>query len=127
MRQNTLLRNTLLANAIFSFLCGLDALLFNQFFMNLFGISNSYVFPILGGGLLLFCAVVFTEAQRKEVKSTAIKAIIGQDIGWVIGSILIIVTNAFSFSSTGLWLTAGVAVVVAVFALLQYQGIKKAI
>jgi hypothetical protein len=127
MRQPTLLRNTLLANAIFSLLCGLDALLLNRFFMNLFGINNPYVFPVLGVGLLLFCGMVFAEARRKEVKPRSIKAIIGQDVGWVVGSILIIITNVFSFSTAGLWLTAGVAGVVAVFAGLQYRGMKQAV
>jgi len=125
MRKNTLLLNTLRANAVFSFLCGTDAILFNQFFMDLFGISASYVFPVLGVGLLIFCAVVFYEAYRKPIKPSAVKAIIGQDVAWVVGSALIILTNVFSLSTTGLWLIAAVAVVVAAFAYFQYRGMKQ--
>ena len=125
MRKNTLLLNTLRANAIFSFLCGIDAILFNLFFMGLFGISAPYVFPVLGVGLLIFCVTVFYEARRKPIKHSAVKAIIGQDVAWVVGSALIILTNVFSLSTTGLWLTAAVAVLVAIFAYLQYRGIKQ--
>lgn len=125
MRKNTLLLNTLRANAVFSFLCGIDAILFNQFFMSLFGISTSYVFPVLGVGLLIFGATVFYESRRKPIKPLAVKAIIGQDVVWVVGSALIILTNVFSFSTTGLWLTAVVAILVAAFAYLQYRGMKQ--
>lgn len=118
------LKKVLFANAVFSGLSGLDFLLFNKSLTNLMQLPSTTILLVIGIGLLCFSGILFWLARQKTLKAKQVKAIIWQDWLWVMGSIGILATPAFGISSLGLLLIGLVAVVVAVFALLQQRYLR---
>ncbi|HEY7823188.1 MAG TPA: hypothetical protein VIG24_10155, partial [Acidimicrobiia bacterium] len=52
--------------------------------------------------------------------------VIGADTAWVIGAVIVILVFPGSMSTAGLWALGGVTTVVALFALLQTDGLRHA-
>lgn len=124
--SSSFLRNTLLANAIFSTFSGLlftfDAKAVDSFL----GTGMPTVILLLGIDLLIFAAEVFWFGTRPQINRTAAQVITAFDIAWVIGSWVLLMTNLVSFSDAGWWAVALVADIVAVFAICEVIGLKKA-
>lgn len=95
------LKKYLTINSIFSAISGLTMLVLSESLNRLFNISNTYVFPILGGCLLLFAAFVWFVATRKLASKPLIKVTTILDLLWVIGSFLIVLFGLFNISATG--------------------------
>lgn len=121
--KEKLLRYTLIANGIFSALFGLALILFEGFIIKLFGIE--YTFAQTGVSLLVFAAFVFFTALRKPISPRLVWTIIGMDVAWVIGSVIVILMPIY-ISTPGIWTIAIVALFVADFAFFQYKGLRKA-
>ena len=124
-KRGSLLRNTLLANAIFSTLCAIDFLIFAQPISTFLGWSNGWVLPLIGIGLLGFALYVVSVARAPQIDTSAVKSIIVADITWVILSILVIATPIVPLTLGGKWGVAIVADIVAGFALLQFLGLRR--
>ena len=80
--------------------------------------------PWIGGVLVLFAAFLFFISSKEQPMRKIIVSVIIQDIGWAVGSVLIIASQAFSLKSEGYWLIGIIAVVVGIFAFLQYKAIS---
>lgn len=92
-------QKSLRLNAIFSGLCGITLIILNKQIAEIFGTSNSNVFWILGVLLIYFVATLIYEISKQRL--LAILWIIIQDIAWVIGSIILLISNPFEISKTG--------------------------
>ncbi|MDQ3249710.1 MAG: hypothetical protein M3Q45_10965 [Chloroflexota bacterium] len=123
--QSNLLRRVLLGNAIFSTLTALVFLLDAQRLAQLFGLGNGLVLTIIGGALLPFAALVAWTATRPAIDRKATLAILIADIGWVLGSVIILIGGQPALSSTGWWTVAILGDVVAIFAALEYVGLRQ--
>lgn len=122
MKNQKMLRNALRGNAAFSTLSGLTLILFNGYFKNLFE-ANFALWP-LGIGLLLFAAQLIYLTSKQEMPSKEVKLIIGMDLLWVIGSVVLLLAIS-GIPAPGRWVIILVAVMVADFALFQYVGLRK--
>lgn len=122
MTNTKFLKNALLGNALFSIISGLIIIITSSYLQKLFGI----VFPfwLIGAGLLPFAAWIIWQARKEQIDTKEIKIIVLADLMWVGGSIVLLCLN-LGISSTGNWIVAAVAVVVADFALLQSIGLRK--
>ncbi|MFN8442005.1 MAG: hypothetical protein U0175_14590 [Caldilineaceae bacterium] len=120
------LRNTLLANAIFSTLSGLLFTFDAKAVDNFLGTGMPNVILVLGIGILLFAAEVFWISTRPQINRTAAQVVTAFDIAWVVGSWVLLLTTLVSFSAAGWWATALVADIVAIFAICEVIGLKKA-
>ena len=47
------------------------------------------------------------------------------DVVWVVGSAVLLVTKALPFTPVGVWAVAIVADIVAIFAIVQYLGLRR--
>lgn len=120
-----LLRSALLGNSIFSFLSGLDLVLFSRPIAKFLGLSSPLVMLELGVALIAYAALVFSQSRRQPLsRSFAWFAIIA-DVLWVLGSAALIFTDAVAFTTAGKWGLAIVADIVLVFAALQYVGLRR--
>lgn len=90
----------------------------------IFGVDESMYFIIVGVGLLAFAGFAYWVSNQKNVNQQLVKVVTGLDIAWVVGSIVVVATNCFSFSASGLMITSMVAVIIALFAFMQHSGLK---
>ena len=118
------LKLVLKANALFSTLSGIALIGFNQQLANIMHLNNGKVLLFIGIGLLLFAGSVFWHASRPEPSPQQVRLIIWQDWGWVLASLLIIITGAFGISTMGYVIIGGVALIVADFAILQRKYLQ---
>lgn len=125
MPSDLLLRNTMRINALFSVTCGLAMLLFSGPLTAFLGIPHPLYLLIIGGGLLIFSADLFTNTRRTELHQTRVKQAIAMDGAWVLGSILVLVLIDGVFTRAGWWTIAIIADIVAVFAVLQAIGLRR--
>lgn len=123
--NKTLLRNALIANAVFSFSSGLSLLLFSSFFVVTLPLPGPVSLWVIGGGLLLFVMLLLYTATRKAIPSSLVHSIIIMDLAWVLGSLVILVWDPLQFSFNGKLLIGGVALVVGVLALVQKMGLNR--
>jgi hypothetical protein len=91
----------LTVNSIFSAKSGIIMLIFSNGLNIIFGINNSYVFPIIGLNLILFSAFVWFVYRKHLTNRLLVHIISGLDVLWVIGSLLIIFLKLFDLSKTG--------------------------
>lgn len=119
------LKNTLLANAVFSGIGGLACLVVNPVLTEFMGLADGVYLYFLGIGLILFAADVAYTATRNPMNRIYVKMIIGADIGWVVGSFLLTALMPHLFSFSGVILIEFVAIDVAIFAILQSIGFKR--
>ncbi len=132
--NDSLLRNALKGNAVFSTISGLLFTLASSSVAEFIGIADASIFGlvesatfilIIGIGLLLFAGSLLFTATREQVhRSSAWQAILG-DFAWVILSYIILVTGAIPFSNTGSWAVLIIADIVLVFGILQWVGLRR--
>ena len=120
----TLLRNTLKSNAIFSFISGLLLAIFSSGIGQFMQVAMPGILMYIGIGLIFFAGLVFFNGFKTAIDQNQVKFIILQDWIWVAGSLIIIIANPFSISLKGNLLIGFVAGVVAVFAMLQTKGLR---
>lgn len=118
-----LLKNALTANAIFSGISGISLIVFSKSFAKLFMVASNTVFWIVGIVLIYFAITIIVEIFK--TRSLAILFIIVQDILWVVGSMILVLTNPFSISITGNTIIAIIALIVMLFAILQGLGLSR--
>lgn len=120
-----LLKNTLLANAVFSSLGGILCIAANGLLTEFMGLADGLYLYIVGAGLIIFGIDVAFTATRKAINPLFVKMIIGADVAWVITSFLITALLPQLFNFNGIVLIEFIALDVAIFAILQGIGLKR--
>ena len=123
--NNTSIRPILYANAIFSTLSGLEFALASKFTTNLIGVDNSPVIFDLGLALIGFGLFLFYKASRPVITREFVLFIIIADSLWVLSSILFLLTSWVPFTLEGKWVVGIKAIIVDIFAGLQFFKWRK--
>lgn len=117
------LQKSLLFNAVFSGITGILLVGIPQAISEIFSVSNTTVFWVLGIGLLLFAAtLIFTIKTQNPL---GVLVIIIMDYLWVLGSIVILAFQPFAISTVGGGIIAAVALVVLLIAINQAKALAK--
>ena len=119
------LRRALTANGIFTLVSGAGLMIGADFFADLLGLNNPLILTAVGLMLVLYAPFVFWVSLRKPILRQAVIAIILLDLFWVLGSALLLIGGWLPLSTTGKWLVAITADIVAVFAVLQTIGLRR--
>ncbi len=119
------LRNVLRANAIFSTVSGFFVVVFAKSIAQLIGLENPLLLVGLGIGLLPFAFFVYKVATMPTVNTKLVWVVIELDSLWVVGSVLLLLSNIVPFTTTGKWIIALLAEMVAIFAIFQVVGLRK--
>jgi len=119
------LRYAIKGNAFFSISSAITLLLLSRPLAKLMNITAPNSLAYIGIGLFIFAITLFQNAFRKEIKPKQIRLIIIQDWTWVIGSLGLLIWNPFGISVTGNLIIAGVAIMVAIFAILQQRTLNE--
>lgn len=121
--DSRLLRRWLRANSAFSALSGSALLLFSGSFPDLLGIGARWVYAAIGAGLALYAIHLWRVGGRPFDRAEVLAIVVG-DVVWVLGSLVLIGSGALT-TPAGVWIVTGVAVVIAVFAAMQWRGLKR--
>jgi hypothetical protein len=120
-----LLRRVLQANMVFSGLSGLLLAVGAGPLSGWLGIPAAWILVVIGVGLLGFAWQLFQTARQSPLDLRQANAIFWLDVAWVIGSALLLFTGWVSFTTAGWWAVLLVADAVALFAILEYVGIRR--
>lgn len=120
-----LLRRVLQANMVFSGLSGLLLAVDAGPLSRWLGIPATWLLVVIGVGLLGFAWQLFQTAKQSPIDLRQATAILWMDIAWVVGSALLLFTGWVAFTTAGWWAVLLVADLVALFAILEYVGIKR--
>jgi hypothetical protein len=115
------LRAILYANAAFSSVSGAILILVPGWVANLLGLDNSVPgIVLIGIGVLAFAATVLYFASRDRISPEFALFTTIADSLWVLVSILLLITGWIPFSAQGRWAVGIVAVIVDLFATLEF-------
>lgn len=117
------LQKALKANTLFSSISGILMILLNRQIAHLFGTTNNTVFWIIGLILIYFAITIWYEIQRQ--RRIAVLWIIVQDYAWVLGSLILIITNPFQITQIGKPIIGIIAIVVLYMGINQMVGLNE--
>jgi hypothetical protein len=123
--NQTFIRRILYGNAIFSGVSGLLFLLASNPIAKFLGLDASLVILILGIGLGGYAVLIYTNTSRVEISSAFVLFAIIGDSAWVLLSIILLLTSWVPFSVEGKWAVGIIAVIVDIFATLQFLEWRK--
>ncbi|HEV8513527.1 MAG TPA: hypothetical protein VGQ59_09625 [Cyclobacteriaceae bacterium] len=118
------LKNILLLNGASSGATGVLLLAFSRFFANLFQISSTIAFTVVGIFLIVFTAVVIW-VSIGDINRRTVRLIITLDTIWVGLSFIVAIIFYDEISLIGSVLIEIVAIWVAAMAILQTKGLKQ--
>jgi hypothetical protein len=121
----SLLKNAILGNATFTFISGLVLAIASNPIAEIMGVEDYTVLFVTGLILIPYAFFLYRVATQEPISSQfAITAIL-LDIAWVIGSILLLVSELVPLTTVGKWGVAIIADIVALFAVVQYLGLRR--
>lgn len=123
--QATFLRNTLTGNAIFSVVSGLVLSFGASAITGLLGVGTPLLYVVMGISILLFGGAVYWVSTQTPLSQSAAITILVLDVVWVVASEVLLFTDWVTFTTAGWWAVAIVADIVAVFAILEYIGLRR--
>jgi uncharacterized membrane protein YoaT (DUF817 family) len=123
--NNKLLRYTLRGNAAFSAVSGVIAILAAAPIAAFMGLASPLILLVIGVGLLPFAFLVYKVSTMTAVNPLFVKEILVMDLLWIAGSIAILLGGWPVLTTNGRWLVAVLADVVAIFALLEFVGLRR--
>jgi hypothetical protein len=122
--ESNLLKRVLLANSVFSTLSGIICIIAAPALTTFLGLPTTIPMFILGVLLLLFAFDVYLIAKRTPIEKNKATIVLIADILWVIASAVLLIADPFSFTTQGRWAILILADVVAVFAILEFIGLR---
>ena len=124
MNGQKLLNTTLKINAAFSFLSGVDFILFDKAIAGFVFDKDAESLAGTGIMLVVFAIFVFSVSMMNTVNKYLVGSIILMDVLWVVGSGLLVVTSSAFFTTAGILSVLIVAFVIAGFAFFQTKGLR---
>ena len=121
----TLLRASLLVNAVFTALCGLGCVFFSGSVAEVVGAVGSTEILLLGTVLLLYATDLARTGMGHRIPSGRVYYFIGMDVLWVLGSAVVLWGIALPFTTVGRWSILLVADGVGVLAICQFIGLRR--
>ena len=122
--MSKLLRLALVADAVATTATALLLIAFSVPFESLLGLPASFSHAI-GIGLLPYAAIVAYLGTRPQVSRTAVWAVIGCNVFWVIDSGLLLIGNWIDPTPLGIAFVIAQAIAVAGFADAQFLGLRR--
>lgn len=119
------LRQALRGNALFSGISGLTSLLAANSLSRFTGIEQTAVFPTLALILLPYGLLLFWATGQPVLNRKLAQTAVALDILWVLGSIVLLLSDSLPLTLAGKWTIALLAEAVATFAILQTIGLRR--
>lgn len=121
-----LLRRTLQGNSIFSGICGATFLIGAGPITTFLGLSTPLILLVLGLVILVTAVLLFRLAASHAVDARIGLFFAIVDAAWVVASVLLLLAGWVPFTIGGKWAVGLVALIVGVFASLEFYGSLRA-
>lgn len=124
-QESKLLRQALRGNGIFSAVSGLALVAAAKPLATLMGLAWPMALTITGIALLPYAALLLWVTAQAEVDRKLARTAVILDALWVIGSVILLLSNWLNLSVAGNWTVALLAEAVLTFAILQALGLRR--
>jgi hypothetical protein len=112
------LRTILRANAVFSLVCGLVALVAADRIAGWVGADVAWLVRLVGAGLVGYCPLLLAVAAGRPRRLSSLTVLVSvADFGWVVGTVALLATGAID--TAGSWVLGLTGLVVLVFGVEQ--------
>lgn len=122
-------KRVLAANALFCAACGFALIMLPGVLTELmFVTSGSWLFAGalgLGAGLVTTAAVVLWASRDTARMAQRLYILAALDAAWVLASAIVLLEFAAAFTATGWYIVAGIALIVADFAVAEFLAARK--
>ncbi|EEE46768.1 hypothetical protein [Roseibium alexandrii] len=122
-------KRVLTANALFCAACGFALIMLPGVLTELmFVTSGSWLFTGalgLGAGLVTTAAVVLWASRDTARMAQRLNILAALDAAWVLASAIVLLEFAAAFTATGWYIVAGIALIVADFAVAEFLAARK--
>ena len=125
MSDNDLLLRALRMNALFSSASAAALLLAAPWIAAHLGLASTIPVYVVGAGLVLFAAQLWNIVRTRQIRGWEIQGIIGGDIAWVTGSIVLVALFYSQITTIGLLIVDVIALAVLFFAIQQIRGLRR--
>ncbi len=119
------LRTVLRGNMLFSLFSGLCFIIGAGALSQFTGIAPAIILVIVGAGLILYGPFLWRVSSAEAPDRRLVWVVIAADVLWVLGSIVLLITDPLSLTTAGKWTVGILADLVATFAVLQYIGLRR--
>lgn len=123
--KDSLLRRALVGNVLFSSVAGTVMILGSGRISDFTGLTPEWVPAAIGVGVLLWAVDVGWIARREEIQPWKARLVIGGDLAWVVASYAVIFAGKPELTTGGAWTVGVLAEIVAIFAIVQYLGLRR--
>jgi hypothetical protein len=113
-------------NATATAATGLAMLAARGFLPPLFGLGSPILLDLVAIFFLVYAAILFLFAARPQVERPALLAFAAGDAAWVVGSAIVLLMFWPQLTPIGRVMIVAVAIVVDIFAMLQYRAARTA-
>lgn len=120
-----MLHIALRSNAVFSDISGLVMLVAAKPLAAFLGLNNPGILVGMGIALLAWALILFWGSIQLDVPRWLAWLAIDGDLTWVVGSVIVLLLPAVSFSVAGKWTIAIIADIVLVFAIWQFFALRR--
>jgi len=124
--NNSRLHIAMRSNALFCDMSGLLMILAAKPLSRFLGIDQSGILVGLGIGLFAWALMLFWGSIQDEIPTWLAWLTIDGDLAWVVGSVIVLLLPALSFTVPGKWTIAIIADIVLIFAIWQFFALRKA-
>lgn len=124
-KSDRLLRKSLATNGFFSIVTGAVGAIFSSSISEFMGV-NQVVLVIVGVGVFLFGVGILMDARRPELNLVQARLTVIADVVWVVAAAVLVVVFADLMTTGGNTLLALISVPVAIFAVMQWLGLRRA-
>lgn len=114
-------RRTLLANASFTAASAVFIFIARESLYPLFALESSALLAAIAAGLLLYAGLLAVAARREPPDRRTLLTAAVLDAGWVVGSAIVLIAAWTQLAPAGRVLIVAAALIVEVFATLQYR------
>lgn len=124
-QPRTLLHKILLVDSLSAGAAGIAFVVASGPLANFMGVANPLALVMIGILFVVFAAAVYAVAARESISRRAAWIIFALNVIYVVGSGIILLTDAFGLSTEGRWLVLILADLVTVFAIVEFIGLRR--
>ncbi len=123
--NDRLLRTALRGNGVFSAVSGAMMVVASRPLAEFIGLAWPSALLIMGVLTLLYALDLFWFTSRETINMTFAWLTIILDVAWVVGSVVLLLADPLGFTVAGKWFVGLMAEAVALFAVVQWLGVRR--
>ena len=123
--KSSLLRRALQANAAFSGVSGIALTVAAGPLSTFLGLNAPLILIAIGVMLIFYALSLIYDTRQEPINRRSAITAIALDTVWVVASEFVLLTGLVSFTPAGWWAVAFTADIVAVFAIVQFIGLRR--